>query len=392
MPAMPRTFRKRPLRRHPIDAPTRAVYPHDIHFDQPREKIVNTSLLSFPTLADGPSPGSTLVWIALLIALVVVIVIFMVIAQFFTLWLQAFMARANVSFWSLIGMRLRKVDSRQIVQAKITAVQAGLEELTTEMLESHYLAGGRVPNVVRAMIAAHRAKIDLDWSKAAAIDLAGRDVLDAVQTSVNPKVIDVPNAAAGRQTIDAVAKDGIQLRVKARVTVRTNIQQLIGGATEETIIARVGEGIVTSIGSSDTYKHVMENPDSISKTVLHKGLDAGTAFEILSIDIADVDVGENIGAKLQADQAESDKRRFQAEAEKRRALAIAQEQENKALAQLNRADVIKAEAQIPLAMAEAFRSGHLGIMDYYRMKNIQADTNMRESLGTSGPDDSSTNK
>ena len=392
MLAKPRTFRNRLLHRHPIDAPSRAVYPHNIQFGIPREKIVNTSLLSFPPLADVPSTGSTLVWIALLIALVVVIVVFMVIAQFFTLWLQAFMARANVSFWSLIGMRLRKVDSRQIVQSKITAVQAGLEELTTEMLESHYLAGGRVPNVVRAMIAAHRAKIDLDWSKAAAIDLAGRDVLDAVQTSVNPKVIDVPNAAAGRQTIDAVAKDGIQLRVKARVTVRTNIQQLIGGATEETIIARVGEGIVTSIGSSDTYKHVMENPDSISKTVLHKGLDAGTAFEILSIDIADIDVGENVGAKLQADQAESDKRRFQAEAEKRRALAIAQEQENKALAQLNRADVIKAEAQIPLAMAEAFRSGHLGIMDYYRMKNIQADTNMRESLGTSGPDDSSTNK
>ena len=337
------------------------------------------------------TPGSIIMWVVILIALVVVLVVFLVIAQFFTIWLQAFMARANVSFWSLIGMRLRKVDSRQIVQSKIMAVQAGLEEVTTEMLESHYLAGGRVPNVVRAMIAAHRAQIPLDWSKAAAIDLAGRDVLDAVQTSVNPKVIDVPNAAAGRQTIDAVAKDGIQLRVKARVTVRTNIQQLIGGATEETIIARVGEGIVTSIGSSDTYKHVMENPDSISKTVLHKGLDAGTAFEILSIDIADIDVGENVGAKLQADQAESDKRRFQAEAEKRRALAIAQEQENKALAQLNRADVIKAEAQIPLAMAEAFHSGHLGIMDYYRMKNIQADTSMRESLGTT-PTDESVNK
>ncbi len=338
-----------------------------------------------------PSNGQIVWWVVLLIALVIVLVVFLVIAQFFSIWLQAFMAGAKVSFWSLIGMRLRRVDTRQIVTAKITAVQAGLEEITTEMLESHYLAGGRVPNVVRAMIAAHRAQIPLDWSKAAAIDLAGRDVLDAVQTSVNPKVIDVPNAAAGRATIDAVAKDGIQLKVKARVTVRTNIQQLIGGATEETIIARVGEGIVTSIGSSDTYKHVMENPDSISKTVLHKGLDAGTAFEILSIDIADVDVGENIGAKLQADQAESDKRRFQAEAEKRRALAIAQEQENKALAQLNRADVIKAEAQIPLAMAEAFRQGHLGIMDYYRMKNIQADTGMRESLGAA-PTEDATNK
>jgi uncharacterized protein YqfA (UPF0365 family) len=320
-------------------------------------------------------------WIILAVGAVIVLVVIMVVAQFFTIWLQAFMAKANVSFWSLIGMRLRKVDSRQIVTAKIALSQAGLEEITTNMLESHYLAGGRVPNVYRAMIAAHRAKIDLDWSKAAAIDLAGRDVLDAVQTSVNPKVIDVPNAQSGRSTIDGVAKDGIQLKVKARVTVRTNIQQLIGGATEETIIARVGEGIVTSIGSSDTYKHVMENPDSISKTVLHKGLDAGTAFQILSIDIADVDVGDNVGAKLQADQAESDKRRFQAEAEKRRALAVALEQEFVATAQQNRAKVIEAEAQIPLAMAEAFRAGHLGIMDYYKMRNVMADTAMRESLG-----------
>jgi uncharacterized protein YqfA (UPF0365 family) len=332
------------------------------------------------------SPLNTAAWIAVLIALVILLVIVLVVAQFFSLWLQAFMARASVSFWSLIGMRLRKVDSRQIVTAKITAAQAGLEEITTNMLESHYLAGGRVPNVVRAMIAAQRAKIDLDWSKAAAIDLAGRDVLDAVQTSVNPKVIDVPNAASGRQTIDGVARDGIQLKVKARVTVRTNIQQLIGGATEETIIARVGEGIVTSIGSAETYKNVLENPDNISKTVLHKGLDAGTAFEILSIDIADVDVGDNVGAKLQADQAESDKRRFQAEAEKRRALAVAQEQEFIAVAQQNRAKVIEAEAQIPLAMAEAFRAGHLGIMDYYKMRNVQADTAMRESLGTSPGD------
>ena len=343
------------------------------------------------SLAEDPSLFQILGWVVLLIVFVIVLVLFLVVAQFFTIWLQALSAGARVSFFSLIGMKLRRVDTRQIVTAKITSVQAGLEEITTQMLESHYLAGGRVPNVVRAMIAAHRAAIDLDWSKAAAIDLAGRDVLDAVQTSVNPKVIDVPNAASGRQTIDGVAKDGIQLKVKARVTVRTNIQQLIGGATEETIVARVGEGIVTSIGSSDTYKHVMENPDAISKTVLHKGLDAGTAFEILSIDIADVDVGENIGAKLQADQAESDKRRFQAEAEKRRALAIAQEQENKALAQLNRADVIKAEAQVPLAIAEAFRAGHLGIMDYYRMQNMQADTSMRESLGAA-PSEDQTNK
>jgi uncharacterized protein YqfA (UPF0365 family) len=334
-----------------------------------------------PLLAAAPIDTNTLVWIGILLIGAAALVVVMVIAQFFNLWLQAFSAGAGVSYFSLIGMRFRKVDSRQIVTSRITAVQAGLTDLSTRMLESHYLAGGRVPNVVRAMIAAHRADIDLPWNRAAAIDLAGRDVLDAVQTSVNPKVIDVPNVASGRQTIDGVAKDGIQLRVKARVTVRTNIQQLIGGATEETVIARVGEGIVTAIGSSDTYKHVMENPDTISKTVLHKGLDAGTAFEILSIDIADIDVGENVGANLQAKQAEADMRRFQAEAEKRRALAVAQEQEFKATAQQNRAKVIEAEAQIPMAMAEAFRAGHLGIMDYYKMRNIQADTAMRDSLG-----------
>ena len=340
----------------------------------------------FSNLAEGPDSGQIILWVVLIISGIILLIVFMVIAQFFSIWLQAFMARSNVTFWSLIGMKLRKVDIRQIVLSKISAIQAGLN-LTTEQLESHYLAGGRVPNVVRAMIAAHRAQIELDWSKATAIDLAGRDILDAVQTSVNPKVIDVPNIGSGRQTIDGVAKDGIQLKVKARVTVRTSIQQLIGGATEETIIARVGEGIVTSIGSSDTYKHVLENPDSISKTVLHKGLDAGTAFEILSIDIADIDVGENVGAKLQADQANANVRVAQADAEKRRALAVAGEQEFKALAQQNRAKVIEAEAQIPLAMAEAFRSGHLGIMDYYRMRNIQADTSMRETLGNTAGND-----
>jgi len=342
---------------------------------------VLAAILPTLPLADGEW-----IWVILGICGVIAFVIFLVIAQFFNLWLQAFSAGANVSMWELIGMRLRKVDSRQIVLSKISAIQAGLN-MTTRQLEAHYLAGGRVPNVVRAMIAAHRAQIDLPWDRAAAIDLAGRDVLDAVQTSVNPKVIDVPNAASGRQTIDGVAKDGIQLKVKARVTVRTNIPRLIQGATEETIIARVGEGIVTAIGTASDYKHVLEHPDTISKTVLAKGLDSGTAFEILSIDIADVDVGENIGAKLQADQAESNKRFFQAEAEKRRALAVATEQENKALAQLNRAKVIEAETQIPLAMAEAFRQGHLGIMDYYRMKNIQADTSMRESLGSTGGTD-----
>lgn len=340
------------------------------------------------TLAQaGPNTGTPFLWIVLAVAGVIVLVVAMVIGQFFTLWLQGFMAKADVSFFDLIGMRLRKVDSRQIVLSKISGVQAGLD-LSTKQLESHYLSGGRVPNVVRAMIAAHRAQIDLDWQKAAAIDLAGRDVLDAVQTSVNPKVIDVPNqATSGLQTIDGQSKDGILLKVRARVTVRTSIRQLIGGAGEETVIARVGEGIVTAIGSADTYKEVLEHPDTISKTVLHKGLDAGTAFDILSIDIAEITVGENIGAKLQADQAESDKRRFQAEAEKRRALAIAQEAENRALAQLNKAKVIEAEAQIPLAMAEAFRSGHMGIMDYYRMKNVQADTVMRESIGGPAPDD-----
>jgi len=248
-------------------------------------------------------------------------------------------------------------------------------------LESHFLAGGRPVNVVRALIAANRANISLTWKLATAIDLAGRDILDAVQTSVNPKVIDCPNPASGKTTIDAVAKDGIQVKAKARVTVRANIDRLVGGATEETIIARVGEGIVTTIGSSDTYKDVLENPDQISKKVLEKGLDAGTAFEILSIDIADVDVGENIGAKLQADQAEADKRRFQAEAEKRRAMAMAREQEMHALTQENQAKVVLAEAEIPKAIAEAFRSGNLGIMDYYRLRNIQADTSMREGIG-----------
>lgn len=337
--------------------------------------------------ANPPSDaGNTFFWGVLAVAAVVVLVMALVIGQFFTLWLQGFMAKADVSFFDLIGMRLRKVDSRQIVLSKISGIQAGLE-LATKQLESHYLSGGRVPNVVRAMIAAHRAQIDLDWSKATAIDLAGRDVLDAVQTSVNPKVIDVPNQGSGMQTIDGQSKDGILLKVRARVTVRTNIKQLIGGATEETIIARVGQGIVTAIGSAENYKEVLERPNTISKIVLEEGLDSGTSFAILSIDIAEITVGENVGAKLQADQAESDKRRFQAEAEKRRALAIALEAENRALAQLNKAKVIEAEAQIPLAMAEAFRSGNMGIMDYYRMKNMQADTSMRESIG--GPPEDS---
>ena len=321
-----------------------------------------------------------IVWAIVGIVALLILLMLILGLQVLGLWIQALAAHAKVSLIALIGMRLRKVDAHVIVLSKIMGVQAGLE-LTTELLESHYLSGGRVPNVVKALIAANRANIALDWKTATAIDLAGRDILEAVQRSVNPKVIDVPNPVGGRTTVDAVAKDGIQLRAKARVTVRTNIGRLVGGATEETVIARVGEGIVTTIGSSETYKHVLANPDLISKTVLAKGLDAGTAFEILSIDIADVDVGENVGAKLQADQAEADKRRFQAEAEKRRAMAQAQEQEMRALTQENRAKVVEAEVQIPLAMAEAFRQGNLGIMDYYRMRNIQADTSMRESIG-----------
>ncbi len=313
----------------------------------------------------------------------ILLVVLVVMAQFFTLWLQALMSRASVSMLDLIGMRLRKVDPRIIVLSMIRAARAGLE-ITTADMENHYLSGGRVPNVITALIAANRANIDLQWRTATAIDLAGRDILEAVQTSVNPKVIDCPNPSSGKATIDAVAEDGIQVKAKARVTVRANIDRLVGGATEETIIARVGEGIVTTIGSSETYKAVLKDPDLISQQVSAKGLDAGTAFEILSIDIADVDVGENIGAKLQADQAEADKRRFQAEAEKRRAMAMAREQEMAALVRENRAKVVLAEAEIPLAMAEAFRSGNLGIMDYYRMKNIQADTSMRDNIAGPG--------
>jgi uncharacterized protein YqfA (UPF0365 family) len=271
-----------------------------------------------------------------------------------------------------------------IVINRISAKKAGLE-LPTNMLEAHYLAGGNVSRVVRAMIAADKAKIDLGWERATAIDLAGRDILDAVKTSVDPKVIDCPSPQSGKTTIDAVAQDGIQLRAKARVTVRTNIARLVGGATEETIIARVGEGIISTIGSAGSHKAVLENPDKISKTVLAKGLDSGTAFEILSIDIADVDVGENIGAQLQTHQAEADKKRYQAEAEKRRALALAQEAEFAAEAQKNRALVILAEAEVPKAMSEALRSGNFGVMDYYRLQNLVADTGMRSSIGGPRP-------
>jgi len=281
------------------------------------------------------------------------------------LWFQAYMSDARVSMWSLIGMSLRQVDARTIVTTKIQAMQAGIGTdprtgITTKRLEAHYLAGGNVPGVINAIVAAHRADIDLDFDRAAAIDLAGRDVLDAVRTSVYPKVIDCPDPKTAKKTfLSAIAKNGVELRVRARVTVRTNLAQLIGGATEDTIIARVGEGIITAIGSSESHLVVMENPDRISKAVLHRGLDAHTAFEIVSIDIADIDVGENIGARLQADQAEADTRVARARAEERRAFAIAREQEMKAQVSQNRSRLVLAEAEVPLAMADAFRQGHV---------------------------------
>lgn len=330
-----------------------------------------------PLLADL---GTIVIAVLIVIALIVCLVVFLILSKFFNLWLQARVSGAPVSFFDLVGMWFRKVRPQVIVQSRIQAVKAGLS-ISSNQLETHYLARGNVPRVVNALIAADRAKIELPWDTACAIDLAGRDILEAVQTSVNPKVIDCPSPTQGRSTVDAVAQDGIQLKARARVTVRSFLPRLIGGATEETIIARVGEGIVTTIGSAETHKKVLENPDRISRVVLERGLDAGTAFEILSIDIADIDVGENIGAKLQADQAEADKIRYQAEAEKRRALAVAQEQEYRAEEQKNQALVVLAEAEVPKAMAEAFRNGNLGVMDYYRMNNIQADTGMRKSIG-----------
>ncbi len=311
------------------------------------------------------------------------VVAFIVMAKFFGIWIRAWTSGARVSFRQLIGMWLRRVRAAVIVDAKITAIKAGLDVMT-DRLEAHYLARGNVPQVIRALIAANKADIDLTFERACAIDLAGRDVLAAVQMSVSPKVIDCPAAGSGKTTIDAVAKDGIQVKAKARVTVRANIDRLVGGATEETIIARVGEGIVTTIGSSATHKDVLENPDAISKNVLSKGLDAGTAFEILSIDIADVDIGENIGAKLQTDQAQADMRVAQAKAEEKKALALARVQEMKALVVENQAKVVLAEAEVPLAMAQAFREGNLGILDYYRMKNIQSDTGMRDAISKGG--------
>ncbi|MEX1297506.1 MAG: flotillin-like protein FloA [Desulfotignum sp.] len=313
-----------------------------------------------------------IMYILVIVAGIIALTLFYFIFSYIALWIQALVSGAKVGLINIIFMRFRKVPAKLIVESKIMAVKAGME-IPTDSLESHYLAGGNVSRVIQALIAADKANIELTFNRAAAIDLAGRDVLEAVQMSVNPKVIETPMVAA-------MAKDGIQLKAISRVTVRANIDRLVGGAGAETILARVGEGIVTTIGSAETHKKVLENPDMISKTVLSKGLDAGTAYEILSIDIADVDVGKNIGAELETDRAEADKKIAQAKAEEKRAMAFAQEQEMRARVQEMQAKVVEAEAQVPLAMAEAFRSGNLGIMDYYKMKNVAADTRMRDQI------------
>jgi len=320
--------------------------------------------------------------------LIVCLMFFAVFARYARLWIQSVTTGAGVGIFDLLRMSFRKVNPAVIVRSKIMAVQAGIEEsegITTKALEAHYLAGGNVPLVIRAMIAARKAKIiELEFKRATAIDLAGRNILEAVQTSVYPRVIDCPSRESKRSTLDAVAKNGIQLKVKARVTVRANLKQLIGGAGEETIVARVGEGIVSAIGSAPNHAHVLENPDTISTAVLVRKLDSQTAFEIVSIDIADIDVGDNIGARLQADQAEADTRVARARAEGRRAMAVSQEQENIAMMEENRAHLVEAEAEVPRAMAEAFRTGKLGVLDYYKLQNVQADTDMREAIAGVG--------
>lgn len=336
-------------------------------------------------LAASGDGGSLIMWGLIIVGILALIFAFWAMTAI-GLWFQSVTSGATVGIMQIILMRFRKVNPTVIVTGRITAAKAGID-IAADRLEAHYMAGGRVGRVVTALVAANKAKIDLDLDRACAIDLAGRDVREAVNTSVNPKVIDVPSLTGDRRSIDAIAGDGIQVKVRARVTVRTELDRLVGGATEETIIARVGEGIVTTIGSAKNHMQVLENPDNISRTVLERGLDSGTAFEILSIDIADVDVGENIGARLKMDQAEADKNVAQAMAEKQRALAVAREQEMKALVEENRAKVVLAEAEIPLAMAEAFRSGNFGIMDYYNMKNVMADTRMRENIAD--PEDNS---
>jgi len=326
---------------------------------------------------------NVVIWIAA--GALLLLVLFLL--TFLAVWVRARLAGAEVGIFDLVGMRLRGVPYSVIVDAKIAATKAGLS-VDVEKIDAHYLAGGNIVQTVQALIAAQKAGLHLDWNRACAIDIATRgtnkSVLEAVLTSVSPKVIDCPNPSSGRTTIDAVAKDGIQVKVKARVTVRTNLDRFVGGAKEETIIARVGEGIVTTIGSAESYKTVLESPDTISKVVLHRGLDVGTAFEILSIDIADVDVGENVGAQLQEAQAEANKNMAQAQAEIRRAAAVALEQEMVARVAEMKAKVVEAEAQVPLAMAEAFRSGHLGVMDYYKMENVKSDTQMRANIAKDG--------
>ncbi|HKX45263.1 MAG TPA: flotillin-like protein FloA [Planctomycetota bacterium] len=329
-------------------------------------------------LQEGSDAVRTIVLVVLVLGLLVFLFVFL---RYANLYVRAVTSQAGVGLLDMVMMSLRKVPPARIVDARIRVVQSRIEGVSKRDLEAHVLAGGDVHRVVQALIAANRAGIELNFNTAASIDLAGRDVLEAVRTSVTPKVIDCPNPELGKSEIAAVAGDGIQVLAKARVTVRTNIARLVGGAGEETIIARVGEGIVSTIGSKASHKQVLENPDDISKTVLRRGLDAGTAFEIVSIDIADVDIGSNIGARLQADQAEADKRVAQANAEKRRALAVAAEQEFKAKVMENRALLVLAEAEIPRAMATALVAGNLGVMDLYRLRNIQADTQMRESIG-----------
>lgn len=318
------------------------------------------------------------IYILIIVIAIIVLVLLGILGKFISLWFQAFVSGTPIPLFNIVGMSLRKIPPRTIVNARITLYKAGLKEISVSDLETHYLAGGHVENVVTAMIAADKANIPLDWRRATAIDLAGRDLKDAVQTSVNPRVIDCPSVQGGYVT--GVAKNGIQLHCRARVTVRTNIAQLVGGATEETIIARVGEGIVSAIGGAETHLKVLESPQTISKVVLDKGLDSATAFMILSIDIVEIRVGDNIGAKLQAEQAEANKRIAQADAEKRRAMAVAAEQENKALVREKEAELVKAEASVPIAVSKALEKGNIGVLDYYRMRNIQSDTQMRESI------------
>ena len=325
--------------------------------------------------------------ISIIVVIILLLFVVFVFARFFRWWVQSWTTGAGIGILDLLGMTFRKVNPDVIVRSKIMAVQAGIGEnqgVTSKALEGHYLAGGNVPLVIRSLIAANKAKLDLDYKLATAIDLAGRNILEAVQTSVNPKVIDCPSRGLGKESLDGVAQNGIQLKVKARVTVRANLRQLIGGATEETIVARVGEGIVSAIGTAKTHSEVLASPDRISKTVLARRLDSQTAFEIVSIDIADVMVGENIGARLQADQAEADMRVARANAEGRRAMAVAEEQEMIAQIEENRSKLVEAEAEVPKAIADAFRNRQLGLMEFYKLRNIQADTDMRTAIAKSG--------